>query len=71
MKRNEESIMLTIDILFASVLALTVASAAAAIALCWPDRSCRSTRRVVVERLAYIALLGASAIIALLMAMTW
>jgi hypothetical protein len=63
--------MLTIDILFASVLALTVASAAAAIALSWPDRSCRSMRRVVVERLAYIALLGASAIIALLMAMTW
>ena len=63
--------MLTIDILFASVLALTVASAAAAIALSSLDRSCRSTRRVVIERLAYIAFLGASAIIALLMAMTW
>ena len=60
--------MLSIEILFSSVLVLTLTSGAVAVGLLRRDRSCRSSRRLLIERFAYIAVMGASAIMALLIA---
>ena len=60
--------MLSIEILFSSVLVLTVASGAVAVGLLLRDRNCRASRRLLIERFAYIAVMGASAIMAMLMA---
>lgn len=58
--------MLPLDLMFLSALALTVLSGAAATWLVIADRRTCISRRKVAERLAKIALLGATAIFALL-----